>query len=84
MLLCMRTTLNLDDELVRAVKRRAVDSGMTMTDLIDEALRRLLAAERATDAEPRELRWVTVEGRLRRGVDLDDRDALYDLMEGRR
>ena len=78
----MRTTLNIDDRLYRAVKQRAALTGLTITQIVEEALR---AALRAAD-EPRpafKLRWVTVEGRLRPGIDLADRDSLYELMEGR-
>jgi plasmid stability protein len=80
----MRTTLNLDDELARTVKTRAAKTGRTMTELIEEALHRMLTEERAAKQRASEFRWTTVEGRLRPGVDLDDRNALYDLMEDRR
>jgi hypothetical protein len=48
MLICMRTTLNIDDELAAAAKTEALRSGTTMTSLIEEGLRKVLA-ERATD-----------------------------------
>lgn len=79
----MRTTLDLDDALLRAVKARAAETGRTMTSLIEEALREHLA--RTDDAAPAPpLRWVVVEGGARPGVDLAGRDALLDLMEERR
>jgi len=37
-----RTTVMLDDELFRAVKRKAVDRGRPMRALVEEALRRYL------------------------------------------
>ena len=82
MLICMRTTLNLDDDLARAAKQRAAESGQTLTSMIETALRELLEREKRTDHTYR-LRWRTVEGRLQPGVDLADRNALLDLMEGR-
>jgi hypothetical protein len=82
MVICMKTTLNLDDELMVDVKRRAAETGRTMTEIIEEALREHLRRE--TDkAQPFDFRWVTVKGRALPGVDITDRDALYDLMEGR-
>lgn len=39
MLLCMRTTLNLDDELVREAKILAIRRHTTLTALIEQALR---------------------------------------------
>ena len=38
----MRTTLNIDDDLYRAVKIKAVTEHRTVTELVDAALRRLL------------------------------------------
>ena len=42
-----RTTLILDEELYRAVKRKAVDRGRPMRILVEEALRAYLALGRA-------------------------------------
>ena len=83
MFFCMRTTLNLDDELMRQTKRRAVERGVTLTALIEEALREHLRGERERRSAPWRLRLVTAGGATRPGVDLDDRDALYERMEGR-
>jgi hypothetical protein len=80
MLICMRTTLEIDDGLVREVKRRAAETGRTMTEVIEEALREGLRPPRRPE-QTEKLRWRTVSGRVRPGVDVNDRDALYDLME---
>ena len=39
MISCMRTTLILDDTLVRRAKRRAVERDLTLSDVVNEALR---------------------------------------------
>jgi plasmid stability protein len=78
----MRTTLNLDDELMRQVKRRAAETNRTVTSLVESALRELIMQESRKD-KPYRLLWVTVEGGAQPGVDLTDRDALFDRMEGR-
>ena len=39
MLTCMRTTLVLDDELFRQTKRRAAERKLTVSDIVNEALR---------------------------------------------
>lgn len=78
----MRTTLDLDDDLMRAVKTKAAESGATMTRLIEEAVRASLETAPAP-SKPFKFKLVTVRGELLPGVDLDDRDKLYDLMEGR-
>lgn len=38
----MRTTLVLDDRLVKAAKRRAADSGTTLSEIVNDALREAL------------------------------------------
>jgi len=78
----MRTTLNLDDHLVRAVRQRAVDTGRTIMEILELGVRELLERESRPPA-PRRLRWVTVRGDAPPAVDLTDRDALLDRMEGR-
>jgi len=82
MLFCMRTTLNLEHQLMRDVKAKAAEEGRTLTAVIDDALRDYLRRGDETSTSFR-LRLVTVPGKARDGVDLDDRDALYEVMEGR-
>ncbi len=82
MYFCMRTTLNLDDDLMRAVKQLAARSGRTLTSVVESALRELLHREKEP-ARPYRFEWVVVEGGAQAGVDLTDRDALIDRMEGR-
>lgn len=52
MLFCMRTTLNLDDALMREAKRHAAETGTTLTDVIEQALRRSLGQPGAPEHEP--------------------------------
>lgn len=39
MLICMRTTLVLDDALLRQAKRRAAERNLTVSDVVNMALR---------------------------------------------
>ena len=82
MLICIRTTLNLDDGLLREVKQRAAQTGRTMTEMVEAALRELLERE-SRPAPAHRLRWVTVRGRSQPDLDLTDRDALLNRMEGK-
>ncbi|MGH3665053.1 MAG: hypothetical protein ACRDU8_02985 [Egibacteraceae bacterium] len=76
----MRTTLNLDDELMRRAREAAASSGSTLTRLIEDALRQSLARRDSVAIEPFDL--PTVGGRgLQPGVDLDDSASLLELME---
>jgi putative antitoxin of VapBC-like toxin-antitoxin system len=82
MLICMRTTLDLDDQLMKTAKRRAAETGRTLSSMIETALRELLADENRSKGNYR-LKWVVVPGGAQPGVDITDRDALLERMEGR-
>jgi len=82
MLVRMRTTVDLPDELFRQLKKRAADLGTPMRRLIEDALRAYVSP--GTRRAPYRFRWRTERGTLQPGVRLEDRDALFDLMEGRR
>lgn len=78
----MRTTVRLPDALMRAAKRRAQQTGRTLTQLLEDCLRAELRqpARVARVSEP--LPTYAGQG-LRPGVDLADSSALDDLMDGR-
>lgn len=82
MLLRMRTTLDLPSEILRQAKKRAADEGVPLRKVVEDALRTYLFG-RPKKAAYR-LRWRTERGRVRPGVDLDDRSALLDLMDERK
>ena len=77
----MRTTIRLDEHLLAQAKRRAIDTGRTLTAVLEEALRESL--QRRADRPGRTpIRLKTVKGTgVRAGVDLDDTAALLDAME---
>lgn len=77
----MRTTIRLPDELLREAKKAAADSGMSLTQLIEEAVRTMLTRRLETKDRPR-VRLVTFSGEgVQPGVDLDDSAALLDRMD---
>ena len=80
MLICMRTTLNLDDALIRAAKRQALERGVTLTKVIEDALRAELTPAPSAH-EPFRLDLPVGHGRRPPAVDIADREALYDAME---
>lgn len=76
----MRTTVNLDDDLLRAARRYAADHGRTLTSVVEDALREVLS--RPQREPPKPFRLVTHGGGgLRPGVDLDSSAELLDVME---
>lgn len=75
----MRTTIRLEDALLRRAKAAAAVSGRSLNDLIVDAVRAALAP-RTSPARVMEL--PTYKGRgLQLGVDLDDSASLLDLMD---
>ncbi len=79
----MRTTIDLDDQLLTRVKEIAAGTGRTMTAVIEDALRQTLLQSKS---RPRKtVRLTTAGGKgIRPGVDLDDMASLLDLMDRKR
>jgi hypothetical protein len=75
----MRTTLNIDDSVMSRLKQEAARRGTTMSELMESALRLLLRGQ-PDRLELPPLPTFHGGGAL---VDIADRDALYDAMEGR-
>jgi plasmid stability protein len=75
-----RTTLKIDESVLRRLKQRAAREGRSLQDLANQPLRRGLAThERA----PYTLELTGWDAAEQPGVDLLDRDALFDLLDGR-
>lgn len=75
----MKTTLNIDDTVMADLKREAARQGRTMSELVEVALRLLLRRDREPGTLP-PLPTFHSGGPL---IDIADRDALYQAMEGR-
>ena len=77
----MRTTINIDDQLLMQAKAQAAASGVTLARLIEDALRESLI--RRENVENRErVRMITMKGTgTRPGIDLDNSQSLLEIME---
>jgi hypothetical protein len=75
-----RTTLTIDDRLLRALKKRAAEEGRTFQAVTNDLLRQAVATTPPRSYELRLHGWKATE---LPGVDLLNRDALFDLMNGR-
>ncbi len=80
MLLCMRTTIQIDDHLFAELKKTAADTGRTMSATIQDALREALYRPREVKRPAAELPVFHGTG-LMPGVDLNDSAALLELMD---
>ena len=77
----MRTTVRLNDTMLKAAKKAALERNISLTKLIEEALQEKLAKP-DRQLTPRSVDFVTFKGKgLLPGVDLDDSGALLAVME---
>ena len=78
----VRTTLNLPDQLVDAVRERAAREGRTFTSLVEEGLRAAVdrpTTEPAVESVPLPT-FGAPDGVFR--VDVLDKDALWAVLDG--
>jgi hypothetical protein len=82
---CMKTTVELPDDLVLEAKRKALETRTTLRDILERALRRELRQPLARAVRrPRRIRWVTSAGGLPPGLDLSDRSKMWEWMQKER
>lgn len=76
-----RTTLSIDEPLLRKLKATAAKRGITLAALVNQLLRQAMAGQAAK--KPYEFKFGGWVSQLQPGVDLTDRDSLFDLLDGR-
>lgn len=75
----MRTTVNIPEDLLAEAKAAALRERVSLGSVVEEALRRHLAA---AVAAPVGLELPTYGGSgLREGVDLEDKEAMAELLD---
>jgi plasmid stability protein len=79
-LIMARTTLMIEESLLRRLKAKAAREGRTLQSVVNDALRRGLEK---TEGRPYKLRLKGWKAELQPGVDITDRDRLFDLLDGR-
>jgi hypothetical protein len=76
----MRTTLDIDDQLLLYAKHQAVQQGCTLKQVIEDALRDFFSHQ-FLQREPVSLETFSGAG-LKPGVNLDNGRSLNDIMDG--
>jgi Arc/MetJ family transcription regulator len=76
----MRTTINLDDELLREAKKQAALSDRSLSAFVADAVREALA-RRTRSTESQTVHLVTVRGKLLPGINYDSFAELDDRAE---
>lgn len=83
MVIHMKTTIDLPDDLLVEAKKRAAEERSTLRALFERALRRVLAKPPERDMGERRvlpIRWVTVEGGLPPGIDPSNRESMHEAL----
>ncbi len=76
----MKTTLSLNDQILRRAKTRAAREGISLTRFVEDALRTTLMDDGRKDPAFK-LELKTVQGDAPPRVDISDREALYDVLD---
>jgi hypothetical protein len=76
-----RTTIALEDDLLRKLKADAAKQGTTLSGVVNEILRGVVTSRPRPPKYKLDLGGF--DGELQPGVDICDRDKLFDLMDGR-
>lgn len=78
----MRTTLSIDDHLLKKAKRMSIERQCTLGSVVEDALRMALENKRPPGPDKAFRPLKTYKGRgLQAGVDLKSNSALLDRME---
>jgi hypothetical protein len=78
----IKTTLNINDTVMTQLRQEAARQQKTMSELVEAALRLLFHS--AKQSKKKKLRPMPSFHGGKPRVDIADRNALYDFMEGRR
>jgi len=77
----IRTTLAIDEDVLKRIKEKAAREGRTLQETANDLLQKALTPPRSVKKIKLTLRgW---KATAQPGVDLLDRDKLFDLMDGR-
>jgi len=77
----MRTTVRINDELLKRAKKRAADEGRTLTSLIEDGLALILAESKRRSLERVQLPVSKASGGVLPGVELNRSCELEEVME---
>jgi hypothetical protein len=76
----MRTTIRLNDDLLKRAKKRAADEGRTLTSLVEDALVLILSKARSSRRKRIELPVSKATGGVLPGIDLNRSGDLEEVM----
>jgi len=75
----MRTTIDIDDPILKEVKKLQKTEGKSLGRLVSDLLARALRERKPAGQKPKPACWISKGMRAR--IDLSDKEALYSAME---
>jgi hypothetical protein len=83
MLLCVRTTIDIQDDLLSQLKTVAAETNRSLKELVEDAIRAALALRRQGPGHIETSRLVTFRGNgVQSGLNLDSSSEVLDAMDG--
>jgi predicted transcriptional regulator len=79
----MRTTIRFDEQLLIQAKKLAAERGITLTALLEDALRETVSRHKPAARRAKVRLTTSGRGGVQTHVDLDDTASLLDLIEAR-
>jgi hypothetical protein len=76
----MRTTIRLNNDLLKRAKKRAADEGRTLTSLVEDGLLLILSKTKANRRKRIELPVSKATGGVLPGIDLNRSSDLEEVM----
>ena len=77
-----RTTLTLEDNLLERLKKQALEQKVSLSAVVNDLLHRAMLARETRERNTKlASEWKTFKSGKPK-VDINDRDALYDVMDG--
>ncbi len=85
MLLCVRTTIDIQDDLLVQLKLAAAESNRSLKELVEDAIRAALALRQHSRSSAESRRLVTFHGNgVQGGINLNSTSELLDVMDSTR
>ena len=80
---CMRTTLNINDALLKEAKKCSIERKCSLGEIIDEALRLSLVTQKKSGTTAIVSPLKTFEGSgIQPGIDLNNNASVLEAMDG--
>ncbi len=77
----MRTTVSIDDDLLRQAKRAAIDSDRSLSEVVSEALREMLLRRKHKPNERIQITTAGHNSRVVPGLDFSDNTSVRAAMD---